>query len=103
MSRLRTTFAAGLLVAGVAGAALWADQGPAGLAQFVTREWSWSSGSAVTSFTAWGPAEEVNALDPREDPLDCEGCFLASSIQFTPEDGSEGASDDAAVLTEVSE
>ncbi len=53
---------------------------------FVLKEWIWSTGPTTTTFTASGPADQVNQLDPQTNPLACEGCELASSIQFNPGD-----------------
>ncbi len=52
---------------------------------FVLEEWTWSTGTTTTTFTAFGPPDQVNQLDPLTHPLGCEGCELASSIQFEPE------------------
>ena len=62
---------------------------------FITREWTWTDGTTTTTFTAHGPSEQVNSLDPQVSPLDCQDCQLASSVQFAP--------DDEAALTEVAE
>ena len=53
---------------------------------FITKEWTWSAGTTTTNFTAYGPSEQVNQLDPQNDPLECQGCELASSIHFEPDD-----------------
>lgn len=61
---------------------------------FITRNWTWIDESSTTSLTAYGPAEEVNAFDPQDSHLTCEGCELTSSIQLEPKDeaiGIEGA------------
>jgi hypothetical protein len=52
---------------------------------FITREWTWVEGATTVTFTAYGPPEQVNALDPRDGPPVCPDCELASSIQFEPE------------------
>lgn len=62
---------------------------------FITREWVWSDGTSITTFTAFGPPEQVNALDPQDGLIDCQDCRLASSVQFGPVD--------QAALTEVAE
>lgn len=48
----------------------------------ITREWTWLTGTVLTTFTARGPSEQVNHLDPQDDPLACQDCQLASSVQF---------------------
>ena len=88
MGFLSTVVMAALLAAGMAEAdRAWPDQGvpPEGT---ITREWVWSDGETTTTFTATGPEAQVNALDPRNAPLECEGCLLASSVQY-------GAADEA--------
>jgi len=56
---------------------------------FVSREWVWSTGTATTTFTAYGPLEQVMQLDPQDRTPFCDGCELASSIQFEPGETSE--------------
>ena len=53
---------------------------------FITREWVWSNGTATTTFSAYGPADEVNQLDPQGLTPFCEDCELASSVQYEPAD-----------------
>lgn len=62
---------------------------------FITREWIWSDGASTTTFTAHGPPEQVNSLDPQNGIVRCPDCTLASSEEFGPED--------EAALTEVAE
>ena len=56
---------------------------------FITREWTWSTGTWTTTFTAYGPAEQVNQLDPQDRTPDCPDCELASSTHFEPDDEAE--------------
>ena len=86
MSILRSTFVAAVVVTAGAGALLGDDRGRDPDQSFVTREWTWSTGGATTTFTAIGPAEQVNAFDPEDSVHDCKGCELASSIQPSLED-----------------
>lgn len=53
---------------------------------FITREWSWSDGVSNTTFTASGPPQQVDALDPENGIVQCPDCDLASSVQFGPAD-----------------
>ncbi len=53
---------------------------------FITREWTWLSGTTSTTFTAYGPPEQVNNLDPQNPALQCPDCELASSTHFEPGD-----------------
>ena len=53
---------------------------------FILKEWIWSDETATTTFTAFGPPDQVIQLDPQSRPLECEGCELASSIRFEPGD-----------------
>lgn len=73
--------------------AILANGGPdlVGASGFITKEWTWPTETGTTTFTAFGPVEEVLGLDPRDRTPFCEGCELASSTQFEPED--ETASD----------
>ena len=84
------TLVAAVLTAGAAFAdSVTLDIGagpPADTQGFITREWTWTTGGTVTTFTAYGPSDQVNRLDPRDRTPDCQGCELASSIQFEPED-----------------
>jgi hypothetical protein len=52
----------------------------------IIREWSWSDGVSSTTFTAYGPPQQVNGLDPQNGLVQCPGCELASSVQFGPAD-----------------
>ena len=54
---------------------------------FILKEWIWSDGTTTTTFTALGPADQVNQLEPQSRPLECDGCELASSVHFEPSDG----------------
>jgi hypothetical protein len=85
MSILYTAFVAALVVGGGASALIDAytefGEGPA----FISREWTWSDGTSTTTFTAYGPSEQVNALDPENGLLECPDCQLMSSVQFGPE------------------
>jgi hypothetical protein len=49
---------------------------------YITREWTWSTGMTTTTFTAYGPSDQVNHLDPRDSTPECLGCELASSMSF---------------------
>jgi hypothetical protein len=49
---------------------------------FITREWVWSDGDITTTFTAYGPFEQVNQLDPQGNPLACQECTLVSSTEM---------------------
>ena len=82
MRVLYTISAVALLSAEVAAQ----DSAPKDDQGFITREWTWAEGTSLTTFTAYGPAEEVNTLDPQDSPLECEGCLLASSVQYGAED-----------------
>jgi hypothetical protein len=53
---------------------------------FLLKEWIWSDETTTTTFTAFGPPDQVNQLEPQRRPLECEGCELASSIWFEPGD-----------------
>ena len=86
MGILRSTFVAAVVVTGGAGSLFGDDRGRDPGQSFVTREWTWSTGGAITTFTAIGPAEQVNAFDPQDSVLTCKGCELASSIQPSLED-----------------
>ncbi len=66
------------------GATLGGSAGIEDAQGYITREWTWSSEGATTTFTAHGPAEQVNRLDPQDRTPDCPDCELASSIQFVP-------------------
>jgi hypothetical protein len=48
----------------------------------ITREWTWSDGASTTTFTAHGPPDQVNSLDPENGIVECPDCELASSVQF---------------------
>lgn len=61
---------------------------PVGEQGYITREWTWSDGTATTTFTAYGPSAEVMQIDPRAPAPFCNGCELASSVQFEPSDDS---------------
>ena len=84
------TLVAALLTAGAAagqpltlqidGAGSKGDQG------FISREWVWTTEANTTTFTAHGPSEQVNNLDPQDSPLLCQDCELASSTHFEPGD-----------------
>ena len=86
MSILRSTFIAAVVVASGASSLFAADEAYDHDQGFVTREWTWSTGGALTTFTATGPVEQVNAFDPQGSVYDCKGCELASSIQPSLED-----------------
>ena len=90
MNVLCVALAAALLAAGAATAQPQTTSGGdvlKGEAQnFITREWTWFIGTVRTTFTARGPSEQVDHLDPQADPLACQGCELASSIQFELDD-----------------
>lgn len=60
---------------------------------FITREWTWLTGTVRTTFTAHGPSEQVNQLDPQGHPLECQDCMLASSVQFELNDEFQPVSD----------
>lgn len=51
-------------------------------AGFITKEWTWRTGATTQSFTAHGPSEQVDRLDPHDATPDCPNCQLASSIRF---------------------
>lgn len=85
MNIFDVTFFAALVAAGAGGLLLGAEEAPEASPGSITREWTWSDGATTTNFTAEGPAEQVNGLDPRVSPLDCEGCLLTSSTRATPE------------------
>ena len=52
---------------------------------FITKEWTWSDETTITTFTAYGPAEQVNSFDPQDgSTLLCPDCELASSMQIDP-------------------
>ena len=92
MRLLGTTLALALLASGAATAqdAMLASGEP-GTSEdqgFITREWVWSTESVTTTFTAFGPSLEVMQLDPEDRTPFCDGCELASSVQFEPEDES---------------
>jgi hypothetical protein len=55
----------------------------------VAREWVWRVGETTTTFTASGPSDQVNRLNPQADPLQCQGCALASSTSYEPGDEGE--------------
>ena len=59
---------------------------------FITREWTWSTGTTTTTFTATLPSEQVNQLDPQDSTPECPDCELASSTHFEPGDEVEPAS-----------
>ena len=93
MTLLRAILVTGLLAAGAAAAQPLTlhigeersqeDQGS------VTREWIWSTGASTTTFTAFGPSDQVNSFDPQGSPLQCPDCELASSTYFEPGDEAE--------------
>ena len=90
MKLLRATLVTALLIAGAAAAqSLTLHIGEGGSQEHqgsVTREWIWSNGASTTTFTASGPAEQVNNFDPQGSPLQCQDCELASSTHFVPDD-----------------
>ena len=87
---LRVTLVAALLAAGAATTQPLTlhigDQGSTSDQASVTQEWIWSNGAGTTTFTATGPSEQVNNLDPQDSPLLCQDCELASSTHFEPDD-----------------
>ena len=95
MKLLRDTLVAALLTAGAAAAQPLTlhidDEGSKETQDSVTRHWIWSNGAGTTTFTATGPSEQVNNLDPQDSPLLCQDCELASSTHFEPDDEVEPA------------
>ena len=87
---LRVTLVAALLAAGAATAEPLTlhigDEGSANDQGLITREWVWSTGATTTTFTAHGPSDQVNQIDPQDRTSECEGCELASSTYFEPGD-----------------
>jgi hypothetical protein len=89
---LQAAVMAVLLVAGAVGVRDGATEGfgehaePAG--GFITREWAWPDGATTRTVTAFGPAEQVNRLDPHDPTPHCPDCQLASSMSMGPEGGS---------------
>ena len=87
---LRVTLLTALLAAGAATAqplTLHVDGAdPADEQGLITREWVWSEGTSTTTFTARGPSDQVNQLDPRDRTPECQGCELARSTYFEPVD-----------------
>ncbi len=69
---------------------------------FVTKEWSWSDGTTIVTFTAYGPPEQVNGLDPENGVNECPDCRLASSVQFGPADPEDSDLDGALELAPIS-
>ena len=59
--------------------------------RFITKEWIWSDGASTTTFTAHGPPEQVNSLDPQNGIIECPDCQLASSQKLSR--GDETSSD----------
>ena len=51
---------------------------------FIARAWTWSDEHGTTTFTAYGPADQVYGLDPQQDPLACVNCQLVSSTRVEP-------------------
>ncbi|HVG49678.1 MAG TPA: hypothetical protein VM899_16255 [Rubellimicrobium sp.] len=62
------------------------EAGSPGEQGFVTLDWVWADGTTTTSFTAYGPPEQVMHIDPRGRAPFCDGCELASSVHFEPGD-----------------
>jgi hypothetical protein len=85
-----TTLVAALLTAGAATAEPMTlhigDEGSTETQGFITREWTWSTGTTITNFTAYGPSDLVSQLDPQDSTPECQGCELASSTYFEPGD-----------------
>ncbi len=85
---------AGIVAAFLAAGSGAADQAPSSedfgvcesTQEFIFREWTWSDGTATTTYTAVGPADEIDQLDPQDPTPVCHDCELASSIQFVPAD-----------------
>ena len=79
-----------LLVTGAASeprpAAEGAGSGLATGAAFVLREWAWTVGGTARTVTAYGPADQVDRLDPNNPTPDCPDCLLASSMSMGPGD-----------------
>jgi hypothetical protein len=69
---------------------------------FVTKEWSWSDGTSILTFTAYGPPEQVNGLNPEHGVSGCPDCRLASSVHFGPADPDDSDLDGALGLAPIS-
>lgn len=80
-----TILAAALATGGAAACErpiLVADAGSIDTQGFISKEWIWSDGASTTTFTAFGPPEQVNSLDPENGIVACPDCQLASSMEF---------------------
>ena len=86
MGIFRTTVVAAFVATAGASVLLAADEHSDADRGFITRDYTWIDGGSITFLTVYGPAEQVNAFDPQDSHLTCEGCELTSSIQFGPKD-----------------